>query len=54
MEELNNKNDKELYEELKRVGHTIEQEDRHTLESPFIDSIVGTLDYYGVSRKHLV
>lgn len=45
--------DEELYDELKRVGQTIETSERHTLESPFIDSIVGTLDYYGVSQAHL-
>jgi len=50
MEKLN---DKELYEELKRVGSTIETSERHTLESPFIDSIVGTLDFFGVGQAHL-
>lgn len=52
MKEHNN-NDKELYDELKKVGQTIEQSERHTLESPFIDSIVATLDYYGVGQAHL-
>ena len=47
------RNDKELYDELKRVGQTIEKEERHTLESPFIDSIVGTLDFFGVGKAHL-
>ncbi len=51
MEELN---DKQLYEQLKTVGHAVEKDERHSLESPFIDSIVGTLDYFGVGRKHLV
>jgi len=50
MKELN---DKQLYDQLKLVGDTVESSDRHKLESPFIDSIVGTLEYYGVDDRHL-
>jgi hypothetical protein len=43
-----------LYEELKTVGSEIENlESINKLESPFIDSIVATLDYFNVSPKHL-
>ena len=50
MKELN---DKQLYEQLKAVGSTIETSDQHKLESPFIDSIVGTLEYFGVNDRVL-
>jgi len=50
MKELN---DKQLYEQLKAVGSTIETSDQHKLESPFIDSIVGTLEYFGVNERAL-
>lgn len=43
-----------LYEELKTVGSEIENlESINKLESPFIDSIVATLDYFNVSVDHL-
>lgn len=50
MKELN---DLQLYEQLKEVGSTVEPSERHTLESPFIESIVGTLEYFGVDDVHL-
>ena len=50
MKELN---DNQLYQQLKAVGNTVEPSERHTLESPFIESIVGTLEYYGVDDRHL-
>ena len=54
MEKHNKHNkDKGLYDQLVKVGSAIEQSDKHTLESPFIDSIVGTLQYYGVGQTHL-
>ncbi len=50
MKELN---DQQLYAQLKLVGSTVETSEKHKLESPFIDSIVGTLDYFGVSEHTL-
>ncbi len=50
MKELNTK---QLYEQLKLVGSTIETSEQHKLESPFIDSIVGTLEYFGVNQRVL-
>ena len=46
-------NNKQLYEQLKEVGNAIEKSEEHTLESPFIDSIVATLEYFGVNETHL-
>ena len=46
--------DNQLYQELKQVGSDIEKhESINKLESPFIDSLVATLDYFNVSPKHL-
>jgi hypothetical protein len=43
-----------LYEELKKVGSQVEGlESINKLESPFIDSIVATLDYFNVGNTHL-
>ena len=50
MKELN---DNQLYQQLQEVGDTVEASERHTLESPFIESIVGTLEYFGVDSIHL-
>lgn len=41
-----------LYEELKLVGSEIESGSINKLESPFIDTIVATLDYFNVSKTH--
>ena len=44
----------QTYEELKTVGSKVENlESINKLESPFIDSIVATLDYFNVEPKHL-
>ena len=45
--------DQELYDELKKVGSQIELDSINKLESPFIDSIVATLEYFNVTKSHL-
>jgi len=39
----------EVYLELKEIGSIVETELTNKLESPFIDTIVATLDYFGTS-----
>jgi len=41
------------HEELLRIGSSLERGTTHKLSEPFIDSILGTLDFFGASTEEL-
>jgi len=45
--------EKTIYEELKLVGSEIETETCNQLESPFIDTVIATLDFFNVNERQM-
>ena len=50
---MNNKYNEEKHHQLLEVGRKIEKGVTHPLEAPFIDSILGTLDFFGLEGADL-
>jgi hypothetical protein len=48
-----NQYNKEKHEQLIAVGRKIEKGIAHKLEPPFVDSILGTLDFFGASSQEM-
>jgi len=42
-----------LHSELLKIGRQIEKSQTHTLEPPFITSVMGTLEFFGASIEQL-
>lgn len=44
---------KELHSKLLSCGKSLERSQCHTLEKPFVETIVATLDFFGCTRSQL-
>jgi hypothetical protein len=45
--------DQKLHSRLLEVGNKIEKSQTHSLEPPFINAVLGTLEYFGSSNEQL-
>jgi len=45
--------DQKLHSALLEVGRKVEKSQTHSLESPFINAVLGTLEYFGASNEQL-
>lgn len=53
MSELKEKYNEQLHEEMCEVGRKLEKKTTHQLPKPFLNAILGTMEYYGADSKQL-